>query len=68
MDFREQCRRSREQGTAVEPARLTHGLPCAPTVRHVAIGCGYLLAVTILIGPNRSTTIGLPLASLPCTP
>jgi hypothetical protein len=28
----------------------------------------HLLAVTILIGPNRSTTIGLPLASLPCTP
>jgi len=32
------------------------------------IGLGHLLAVTILIGPNRSTTIGLPLASLPCTP
>ena len=37
-------------------------------VRHVAIGPGHLLAVTILIGPNNSTTIGLPLASLPCTP
>src|SRR6516165_429699 len=32
------------------------------------IGLGHLLAVAILIGPNRSTTIGLPLASLPCTP
>ena len=31
-------------------------------------GLGHLLAVTILIGPNRSTTIGLPFASLPCTP
>jgi hypothetical protein len=34
----------------------------------VAIGHGHLLVLTILIGPDRSTTIRLPLASLPCTP
>src|SRR5208282_6694013 len=33
----------------------------------VAIGHGHLV-LTILIGPDRSTTIRLPLASLPCTP
>jgi hypothetical protein len=33
----------------------------------VAIAHSHLLAVTILIGPARSTTIGLPLASLPGT-
>jgi hypothetical protein len=32
------------------------------------IGHGHLLALTILIGPDRSTTIRLPLASLPRTP
>jgi hypothetical protein len=36
--------------------------------KRAEFGRNYLLAVTILIGPNRSTTIGLPLASLPCTP
>src|SRR3984893_11040699 len=33
----------------------------------VTIGHGHLLAPTILIGPDRSTTIRLPLASLPHT-
>src|SRR5208282_5345980 len=33
-----------------------------------AIGHGHLLAVTILIGRDRSTTIRLPLAALPRTP
>ena len=37
-------------------------------VRQVAIGHGHLLAVTILIGSDRSTTLCLPLASLPRHP
>jgi hypothetical protein len=55
-------------------SRNEHTVACvghrssSPKVRQVAIGFGHLLAVTILIGPNRSTTIGLPFASLPCTP
>jgi hypothetical protein len=53
---------------AVQSAPLKLQRLSTPKVRHVAIGLGHLLAVTILIGPNRSTTIGLPLASLPSTP
>src|SRR6202022_3556077 len=34
----------------------------------VTIGHGHLLALTILIGPDCSTTIRLPLTSLPRTP
>ena len=54
--------------SAVQRAPLKSQRLSSPKVRHVAIGLGHLLAVTILIGPNCSTTIGLPLASLPCTP
>jgi hypothetical protein len=38
-----------------------------PNSSIVTIGHGHLLALTIVIGPDRSTTIGLPLASLPST-
>jgi len=39
-----------------------------PELGIVTIGRGHLLALTILIGPDCSTTICLPLASLPRTP
>jgi hypothetical protein len=40
----------------------------SPKVRHCHDRAWSLLALTILIGPDRSTTIRLPLASLPRTP
>ena len=40
----------------------------SPELGIVTIGHGHLLALTILIGPDCSTTICLPLASLPRTP
>jgi hypothetical protein len=39
-----------------------------PKFDTVAIGHGHLLALTILIGPDCSTTMRLPLASVPDTP
>jgi len=54
---------SKNESYELRPSVLSY-----PKVRQVAIGHGHLLAVTILIGPDRSTTISLPLASLPSTP
>src|SRR5215469_15549127 len=51
--------------------KLLAALPCVrrqPIVHSQGrVGHGHLLAVTILIGPDRSTTICLPLASRPST-
>src|SRR5580700_4872654 len=48
------------------PCMRRHPIVLSPKFG-VTIGHGHLLAPTILIGPDRSTTIRLPLASLPHT-
>src|SRR5271170_8036965 len=75
LSYRVRIRENLRNQAPIGEVRLGTRVPHAsatdcplPKFDIVTIGHGHLLALTILIGPDRATTIRLPFASVPHTP